>query len=42
MGSVKEKYTINAKTQKVVDDYYNYVGGGFAPYPVSTFSQKWK
>jgi ornithine--oxo-acid transaminase len=34
MGSTEEAYKINAKTQEVVDDYDNYVDGGFAPYPV--------
>jgi ornithine--oxo-acid transaminase len=35
MGSIEEIYRISAKTQEVVDDYDNYVGGGLAPYPVS-------
>lgn len=34
MGSVQESCAISAKTQEVVDDYANYVAGGFAPYPV--------
>ncbi len=34
MGSVTETYKISEKTQEVVDDYSNYVAGGFAPYPV--------
>jgi len=42
MGSVQEIYKISAKTQEPVDDYNNYVGGGFAPYPVDFLSQKWK
>jgi ornithine--oxo-acid transaminase len=37
MGSITETYKVSAKTQQVVDDYDNYVAGGFAPYPVSVF-----
>jgi hypothetical protein len=35
MGSITDTYKVSAKTQQVVDDYDNYVAGGFAPYPVS-------
>jgi hypothetical protein len=35
MGSITETYKVSAKTQEVVDNYDNYVAGGFAPYPVS-------
>jgi hypothetical protein len=35
MGLITETYKVSAKTQEVVDDYDNYVAGGFAPYPVS-------
>jgi hypothetical protein len=38
MGSTEEIYEISTKTQEVVDDYKNYIGGGFAPYPVRFFS----
>jgi hypothetical protein len=34
MGSTEEIYEISTKTQEVVDEYKNYIGGGFAPYPV--------
>ncbi|KAN0096071.1 PLP-dependent transferase [Hyaloscypha variabilis] len=37
MGSIEEIYRISAKTQEVVDDYDNYVGGGLAPYPVTKY-----
>ncbi|PVH83616.1 ornithine aminotransferase [Cadophora sp. DSE1049] len=35
MGSIQESYALSARTQEVVDDYANYVAGGFAPYPVA-------
>jgi len=34
MGSIQESFAVSAKTQEVVDDYANFVSGGFAPYPV--------
>jgi ornithine--oxo-acid transaminase len=38
MGSTEEIYEISTKTQEVVDEYENYIGGGFAPYPVRFLS----